>query len=446
MKQLLICFLCLLMIGAKKKETKTSLITLPLTIVNGYGPFRPALASLSEEHTGGNPYTDMWIKTYLPIKGIPKNWKNTAKAMVWLDGYQLVYQNYISGNITKEWYKSLQTSWQWKPDEQKLSKKPIKCYVYTIWGTDPTGNKMVMVDTNNNLDFSDEKAFLPEVHDFKTNALSTRNHRMVNYEIYQHGKITAAHIPIVIKKFKEFSGGLAFNFPQFAKTQLIKNGKKHEIAIINSGMTSANFEITSIIEITDIDKAKQFYRKDLIQPNENITLGNGAGVKYKNKGVDLYNNVLQLEAIAPEVVEYSMQKGYPFQPFTAKEFLTKKPISLADYKGKYVYVDFWGTWCRGCVEDIPNLVKIYKGLDKKRFEFVGIVGEDTPERLKKFIDKNDVTWPQILSDKNNKLVEQYKVTGYPKTVLLDPTGKVIAKDLRGKALETKLNELAVKNM
>jgi peroxiredoxin len=443
MQKYILCFLCFILIGSKNKEVKSSFVKLPLTIVNGYGPFRPSMAILTEEeeHTAGNPMAVMWSKTNLPIKGIPKNWKKTAKTKVDLNIQQLVYQNYISGNISKEWYKLLQSDWQWVPDEQKLSKNAIKCYVYVIWGTDPSGNKMVMVDTNNNLDFSDEKAFLPEVLDYKTNIVSTQNQRFVNYEIYRQGKITAAQIPIVIKEYK---GGFVFNFPQFVKTQLIQNGKKHEIAVINSGMTTANFEATAIIEITNIDKDRKLYRKDLIQLRENIIIGEGLGVKYKNRGVDLYTNVLQLEPLSPDGFEYSMQEGYPFQPFSANEFSTKKSISLADYKGKYVFIDFWGTGCRGCVEDIPNLVKIYKGLDKKRFEFVGIVGNDTPERLKRFIDKNEVSWPQILSDKNNRLVEQYQVTGYPTTVLLDPTGKIIAKNIYSRGLQLKLNELTSK--
>lgn len=441
MLKYILCLFCFILLGSKNRETKAPFIKLPLTIVKGYGPFRPNWAALTEEYTGGNPTVDMWVKTYLPIKGIPKNWQNTAKAMIWLDGFQLVYQNYSSGTISKEWYQSLQTSWQWKPDERKLSKKPIKCYVYVIWGTDPSGKKRVMVDTNNNLDFSDEKAFLPEVHDYKTNALSTLNQQTINYEIYQHGKITAAQIPIVIKEFKnEF----VYNFSQFAKAQLIQNGKKYEIAVINSGMTSANYEATSIVEITNLTKDQQFYRKDLIHQRENIIIGDGKGIKYKNRGVDLYNNVLQLEKMAPEILEYSMQEGYLFQPFTAKEFSTGKSISLGNYKGKYVYIDFWGTWCKGCVDDIPNLVKIYKDLDKKRFEFVGIAGDDTAERLKKFIEKNDVTWPQILSDQNNRIVEQYQVTGYPTTVFLDPTGKIIAKNIRSKALQLKIKELSAK--
>lgn len=442
MQKYLLYLLCFILPGSKSREIKIPFVKLPLTIVNGFGPFRPSLAKLDEDPDVSTSPTNTWVKTYLSVKGIPKNWQNTAKGIIWLNTYQFVYQNYISGNITKEWYQHLQTSWQWKPNERKLSKKPIKCYVYAVWGTDPSGKQLVMVDTNNNLDFSDEKAFLPEVHDFKTNALSTLNQQFVTYEIFQHGKIIAAQLPIVIKAFKEFSSGLALNIPQYAKTQLIQNGRTYEIAVINSGMTTADFQDASIIETTTISKDKQLYRKDLIHQRENIIIGEG--IKYKNRGVDLYNNVLQLEKMAPEVLEYSMQEGYPFQPFAAKEFSTNKSISLADYKGKYVYIDFWGTWCKGCVDDMPNLVKIYKGLDKKRFAFVGIAGDDTAERLKKFIKKNDVTWPQILSDKNNRIVEQYHVTAYPTTLLLDPTGKIIVKNIRSKALQLKINELSAK--
>lgn len=90
---------------------------------------------------------------------------------------------------------------------------------------------------------------------------------------------------------------------------------------------------------------------------------------------------------------------------------------------------------------MPTLKKMYQGLDKTRFEFIGI-SPDTPKRLSEFIKKRNVEWPQILSDTTNKLIESYRVTGYPTTVLLDQQGTVIAKDLRGEQLAAKLKELS----
>jgi peroxiredoxin len=444
MKTTIFIFLIAVLIGCQVKDEPVSSINLPLTIVKGYGPFNPAFSLLGKEHLSTDPAGAGWVKTYLPIRGIPAKWRSVSKSMIHLNIRQLVYQNYVLGNITSDMYSYLQKSWKWKPDELKLSKKPIKCYVYVIWGINSEGNWMAMVDTNNNLDFSDEKAFYPEVIDSKKNASSTLNEQIVKYQIYQNNQIIEAEIPLVIKQIDTNQFG--YNFPQYAKVELIQNGEKHELAVVPSGLNEANFEDIGIVEMAGWEQNKVIEDSELIEKEQYITIGGLLGTKYKNKGVDLFNNVLQLEGIPSDVVVYSTQAGYQFQPFSAKEFSTKKEISLQSLKGKYVFIDFWGTWCRGCVEEIPNLVNIYKGLDKSRFEFVGIVAGDTSEKLKNFIDKNGVTWPQIISDDSNKLVEVYKITGYPQTVLIDPSGKVIAKDLRGKELEVKLNELARKTI
>lgn len=405
MKKIVFVFVIALLSGYQVKDEPVSSINLPLTMVKGYGPFIPGLSLLSKEHVSTDPAGVGWIKTYLPIRGIPAKWRNISKSMIWLNSKQLVYQNYISGNITSEMYSYLKQSWRWKPDELKLSKKPIKCYVYVIWGINSEGNWMAMVDTNNNLDFSDEKAFYPEIMDFKKNASSALNERIVKYQIYQNNQIVEAEIPIVIKQIDANQFG--YNFPQYAKVELIQNGEKHELAIVPSNLTCADFENAGILEMTGSKQKKVIEDGELIEIEQYITIGGLLGTKYKNKGVDLFTNALQVEGIPSDVVVYSTQAGYQFQPFSAEEFSTKKIISLESLKGKYVFIDFWGTWCRGCVEEIPNLVALYKGLDKSRFEFVGIVAGDTSEKLKKFIDKNGVTWPQIISDDSNKLVEIY---------------------------------------
>ena len=438
-------FLIAFLIGCQAKDEPISSIHLPLTIVKGYGPFIPAFSLLTKEHSSTDPTGAGWVKTYLPITGTPAKWRSVSKSIIWLNSRQFVYQNYVLGNISLEMYNYLQKSWKWQPDELKLSKKPIKCYVYVIWGINSEGNWMAMVDTNNNLDFSDEKAFYPEILERNNkNVSSILNEQIVKYQVYQNNQIIDVEIPIIIKQFDGNQFG--YNFPQYAKVELIQKGQKHELAVVSSSLTSPDFESASIVEMDTAVQNKVIERSELINVEQYISIGGLLGTKYKNKGVDWFNNTVKLEGIPFDVVVYSTQVGYLFQPFSAKEFSTKKTISLESLKGKYVLIDFWGTWCRGCVEEIPNLVTVYKGLDKSRFEFIGIAGNDTPENLKKFIDKNGITWPQILSDNSNKLIEIYKIKGFPQTVLLDPHGKVIAKDLRGKQLEIRLNELALKKI
>lgn len=420
-----------IMIGCQTKNKKDTIIDLPLTFVEGYGPFLPSFSLLINERKNDPVYGKM----YMPIKGIPLNWSNVNKAMIWLNGYQLMYQNYLARNISANAYKSFHT--QWPFDERELSKKDIKCFVYVIWGINNKGNCAVMVDTNNNLDFSDEKEFYPEILDSEQKILSVRNTQIVNYELYQNGQINEATIPVIIKQFD--GRKIGYNFPVYAKTVLIQGNQRYELAVAANGFTSAIFQYPELINITNWKVGDKMKEKDIIGLNNYITLGRIMGDKYKNCGVDLSKNCLKLEGIAPDSIVFPMQTGFAFKPFTAIEFSTQKTISLKDFEGKYVFIDFWGTWCRGCVQDMPNLIKLYNQIDTSKIAMVGIVS-DKPESLKKFISKNDIKWPQLLSDKTNKLIEKYEITGFPTSVLISPDGKIIAKNLRGQALDLKIQE------
>ncbi|GAB3782440.1 hypothetical protein GCM10028818_38300 [Spirosoma horti] len=429
----LFLFLIITLVGSCHQAEQATQVALPLTLVDGYGPFHPGFSALGNDHKNDSEGKKLWGKMYLSVTGIPKHWSHVDKAIVWLNSYQLVYQNYLAGNITKAWFNHLQESWKWVPDTLTLSKKPIKCYVYTLHGFDEEKGKWaVMIDTDNDLDFSDETATYPEVIK-NTDPYSYKNPSIVNYEVYRNGQVVKMKIPMVIKTMgSEF----LYNFPQHAQTTFRKDGKEYKLSVI-SGFTNPDFENSAFVESSSFGEGQRVSEDKLIKINENIRLD---GVTYKNKGVDFYNNVLRLDPLSDDNKEYSLQIGYPFRPFSAQEFTSKQPITLADYKGKYVYVDFWGTWCKGCVNDIPKLKKLYAGLDKNQFEFIGIV-QDSSEKLTKFIQKQDVQWPQILSDKGNKLVETYGITGYPTSVLLDHDGVVIARNLQGDQLRNKLKEL-----
>lgn len=84
----------------KKEERK---ISLPIEYHEGYGPFLPSWSILNGERKG-DPKENEWLNIYLPIKNLPKGWSQVKRESVWLDSYQLVYQNYKQGKLSKPFY------------------------------------------------------------------------------------------------------------------------------------------------------------------------------------------------------------------------------------------------------------------------------------------------------------------------------------------------------
>jgi peroxiredoxin len=120
------------------------------------------------------------------------------------------------------------------------------------------------------------------------------------------------------------------------------------------------------------------------------------------------------------------------------------PISLASYKGKYVLVDFWASWCGPCRAENPNVVKVHNEFkDKKNFAILGVSLDKDKDEWQKAIQDDRLDWKQISDLKywNSKAVSTFQFEGIPFNLLIDPQGKVIASALRGPDLENKLKEV-----
>jgi peroxiredoxin len=122
-----------------------------------------------------------------------------------------------------------------------------------------------------------------------------------------------------------------------------------------------------------------------------------------------------------------------------------KIVKLSDFKGKYVLLDFWASWCLPCREENPNVVKAYKLFSEKGFTVLGI-SLDQPGKKQAWLDaikQDGLSWTQVSDLKfwNNAVAVQYGVRAVPQNFLLDKEGKIIAANIKGDELTKKLNEI-----
>lgn len=141
-------------------------------------------------------------------------------------------------------------------------------------------------------------------------------------------------------------------------------------------------------------------------------------------------NATSIGAIAPD--------------FTQND-VNDKPVKLSDFRGKYVLLDFWASWCGPCRAENPNVVKAYHQYKEKNFTVLG-VSLDQPDKKQNWLDAikaDGLNWTQVSDLKfwENAVARQYDIRSIPQNYLIDPSGKIIATNLRGEELNKKLGSL-----
>ena len=117
-----------------------------------------------------------------------------------------------------------------------------------------------------------------------------------------------------------------------------------------------------------------------------------------------------------------IRAGVQAPDFTAKK-VDGTTFTLSSLQGKYVVLDFWGSWCKWCIKGFPDMKQAY-AKHKGKVEFVGVACRDTEEKWKAATAKYELPWISVLNPADNDLVKVYQVQGFPTKIIIDPQGKI----------------------
>jgi len=124
-----------------------------------------------------------------------------------------------------------------------------------------------------------------------------------------------------------------------------------------------------------------------------------------------------------EAARKNVKDGKMAPDFTLKS-LDGTDLSLSSLRGKYLILDFWGSWCIWCIKGFPELKKYYEKY-ADRMEILGVDCSDTEEKWRAAVEKHELKWKHVYNPKDSKLTEQYAITGFPTKIVIDPEGRIV---------------------
>jgi len=206
---------------------------------------------------------------------------------------------------------------------------------------------------------------------------------------------------------------------------LMEEKKKNQIAFIKANPGS----IVSLAALRENFSSLDASEADALFNGLSASLKNTAAGKQLAQQIETAR-LTAIGAVAPD--------------FTQND-VNDKPVKLSDFRGKYVLLDFWASWCGPCRAENPHVVAAYNQYKDKNFTVLG-VSLDQPGKKNAWleaIEKDGLTWTHVSDLKfwDNEVAKQYGVRGIPQNYLIGPDGKIIAKNLRGEALAKKLAEV-----
>jgi len=371
-------------------------------------------------------------------KGIPENIKEYVFRSRHMQPAQSVWYKYKTGELNKE-----QLFWalkRWKGDTTKLSDEYVDDEILFVIGTNDKDQRVIMVDANNDEDFSDDSLLVYEYPLDIPGQLAIRDSLpevLAQYERYNGEKTEVRQVAV---RPTPYLGNLKVNYsiedeienkyyllvqyPQHHRGKATLNNIEFDIYLSSVHNPRPRVIISALGDslVTEKEGAIPYVAGDIF---------NAEGVDYLIDSIDANHEWLTLKYLGENDRAVGVSDGFYMPEFQAVN-LDSQAFSLEDHPGKFILLDFWGTWCGPCIALIPELKKIDDAFENDAFEMVSVAYDLDVEKVREFTIKENMDWIHLFVDRKvnnpNSLVEKLKITRYPTTVLISPDRKIVARN------------------
>jgi peroxiredoxin len=348
-----------------------------------------------------------------------------------LDNVQALYQAYKAGRVKKEDYTYYINAWG--GDTLHCTSDYVKTFVAIATGKSKNGQKYYLFDSNNNFNMADEVPY-KTVENKQTSFVNYNSefqpHKII-YEKFIDNKIQQDSTWIA---FFEFNKMMCLQFCEHTTTSFQFDSINYQLNTFPSNGYLAKYENNTFFK----------FSKNMNENSQILNIGEYIKLNNSYYRINCSRDGLKITLTkdVDALKEGSTQIGMSPISYKAKSFNGESINFPADYKGKYVLLDFWATSCGPCVQEIKNYyIDMYKKYGGNQFEIIG-VADNLPNELEDFIKSNHINWT-IIPDGESKFVQKkYKIYQYPTLYLINPQGVIISKgdELRSGKFESILEK------
>jgi len=405
-------------------------IVLNLKNVDGFGPFSPGFIFLSPYRASDKP----------TFKDIPDDIVDYSIRGFDIQPYNSSYQYVINGQFPKDRFESYLTSQG--IDKKLVTGSKYKHELNILFGTNKQNEYVIIIDENNNLSFSDDKILiLPKKKNADEEAAITASEYPVvktKFEYFDGSKISTVSIPLSIKPYKghlvitfpdslENKNTLSIGIPGYKSQSVTINNKKYILNLSNSfttlEYTSKNTQLLIQSDTMIVEK-----KSKRVTPYVVGDLISFDSLQYKFDRVSLWGDTISLKYLGINKSPEGFLPGKVL-PKTKIQTIDAKDFDFEEYRGKYVLIDFWGSWCVPCIKLIPRITELNTKYKTKGFVMVSVAFDENIEKVKEIIENKQMNWIQLIqSEKNAEFVDKLKISGFPTLILVDPSGKIVCRD------------------